>query len=434
MTYRKFKADYLFTGEETAEPDSVLITTPEGIVQDIVPAAVAGSDVVYYPGWLAPGFINCHCHLELSHMRGVLPEGTGLVDFLASVMRRRKPDERKPGARPREGGAGGPAEGGASGPAGGTGMAPDVHAEMIGRAAAAAEEEMLAGGIVACGDICNTADTLPVKAAGRMHYHNFIETMGFVEAGAPARMAASKVVFDAFETVFPGRNSIVAHAPYSVSPALFKLIADHGAEYGAHHGTAQLLTIHNQETEAENEFYLTGKGDFLRLYEALGLDVSFFKGTGKRSLESILPFFHQDQRLILVHNVATTAEDLADMGSPKLPSLYFCLCPNANLYISGRLPDLDLLQRSGIPLVLGTDSLASNHQLDLLAEMKTLQQHFPQLETATLLKWATAGGAKALGIETTVGRFAKGMRPGVVSVSHLDGERLMKDSRARRLL
>lgn len=398
MTYRKFKADYLFTGEETADPDSVLITTAEGIVQDIVPAAAAGSDVAYYPGWLTPGFVNCHCHLELSHMRGVLPEGAGLVDFLVSVIRRRNAP----------------------------GTAPEVHAETIGQAAAAAEQEMLAGGIVACGDICNTTDTLQVKRAGRLHYHNFIETMGFVEAGASGRMAASKAVFDKFETAFPGRSSIVPHAPYSVSPALFKLIADLG--------TAQLLTIHNQETEAENEFYLTGKGDFLRLYEALGLDVSFFGGTGKRSLGSILPFFHQDQRLILVHNVATTVEDLAGIWSPEGPSPYFCLCPNANLYISGELPDLGLLQRSGIPLVLGTDSLASNHQLDLLAEMKTLQQHFPQLEMATLLHWATAGGAKALGVEAMLGRFAKGMRPGVVSIAETEQGRLTRDSRARRVL
>ena len=394
MTYRKFKADYLFTGEEIAEPDSVLITTPEGIVQDIVPAAAAGPDVAYYPGWLTPGFVNCHCHLELSHMRGIVPEGTGLVDFLSSVIRRRNAP----------------------------GVAPGIHAETISQAAAAAEQEMLAGGIVACGDICNTADTLPVKAGKRMFYHNFIETIGFVEAGAPARFAASKAVFDHFETSFPGRNSIVPHAPYSVSPALLRMTADFPG----------LLTIHNQETEAENEFYLTGQGDFLRLYEALGLDVSFFKGTGKRSLESILPFFHQNQRLILVHNVATTAEDLAKLQEG--PSLYFCLCPNANLYISRRLPDVELLRRSGIPLVLGTDSLASNHQLDLLAEMKTLQQHFPQLETATLLNWATAGGAKALGVETTLGRFTKGTRPGVVSIADTADGRLKKESGARRLL
>src|SRR6201996_1952259 len=89
MTYRKFKADYLFTGEGFAPADSVLITTGEGVVQDVVPAASAGEDVVYYRGMLCPGFINCHCHLELSHMKGVIPEGTGLVDFLTSVIQSR---------------------------------------------------------------------------------------------------------------------------------------------------------------------------------------------------------------------------------------------------------------------------------------------------------------------------------------------------------
>lgn len=396
MTYRKFKADYLFTGKEIADAGSVLITTAEGIVQAIVPAAEAGSDVVYFPGWLTPGFVNCHCHLELSHMRGVVPEGTGLVDFLSAVMRLRN----APGASADVG----------------------AHAERIEQAMAAAEQEMLAGGIVACGDICNTADTLRLKTQGRLYYHNFIETMGFLEAGAAARWAASKAVFDRFEAAFPGRNSIVPHAPYSVSPALLRMTAEFSG----------VLTIHNQETEAENEFFLTGKGDFLRLYEVLGLDVSFFKGTGKRSLESILPYFDRKRSLILVHNVATIAGDLA--GSGTGPTLYFCLCPNANLYISGMLPDVELLSRSGIPLVLGTDSLASNHRLDLLAEMKTLQQHFPQLETATLLNWATAGGARALGVETMLGSFVKGTQPGVVSISAVEAGRLTTDSRARRLL
>ena len=411
MTYRKFKADYLFTGREMADHDSVLITTPEGIVQDIVPATEAGPDVVSYPGWLTPGFINCHCHLELSHLRGVMPERTGLVDFLSAVIRL-----RQPGARLGERGAGGPA--------GGADANPEAYAETIGRAIETAEQEMLDNGIVAVGDICNTADTLQLKTKGRLHYHNFVETLGFVEAAASMRFAAGKAVFDRFETAFPGKNTIVPHAPYSVSPALFRLISRHGA--------GRLLTIHNQETEAENEFLLTGKGDFVRLYDTMGVDVSFFKGTGKRSLESILPFFDQTRRMILVHNVATTSEDLEKIQDGS--RLYFCLCPNANRYISGQLPDIGLLKQSGVTLVLGTDSLASNHQLDLLAEIKTLHQYFPQLGTATLLGWATANGAKALGMDASLGSFTKGTRPGVVQISNTAGEQLTKDSRAQRLL
>jgi len=423
MTYRKFKADYLFTGKELAGDDSVLITTTDGTVQDIVTTAAAGSDIAYYPGLLTPGFVNCHCHLELSHMRGVLPEGTGLVDFLTSVIRRR-----------------------------GESMVDPTEAM------AAAEQEMLANGIVAVGDICNTADTLPLKKKGAQEYYNFIETMGFVEQGASARFAASKAVFDQFESSFPGQNSIVPHAPYSVSPALFKLIAGHAHEQPHHvagrtgRGPDQtnpaggrLLSMHNQETEEENTFFLTGKGDFLRLYAALGVDVTFFKGTGKRSLESTLPHFHKDQTLILVHDVATNNEDIRTAArlasnsggassSPSGPALYFCLCPNANRYIGRKLPDVPLLIDSGHRLLVGTDSLASNWQLSVLEELKTLQRAFPDLTTATLLQWATANGAEALRLQGQLGSFDRGKRPGVVHISNLNGDRFTAESAAQRLL
>ena len=399
MTYRKFKADYLFIGDELTKDDSVLVTTEDGIVQDLIPAADAGEGVEYYPGLLSPGFINCHCHLELSHMKGVLPEKTGLVDFLTAVIRRR-------------------------------GSAPD-GADHIVRA----EQEMLAGGIVAVGDICNTADTLSLKTEGRLYYHNFIETMGFIEQSAADRFAHSLGVFKTFAEAYSlpiEANSIVPHAPYSVSPALFRLVAGFPGNH--------ILTIHNQETAAENEFYLSGEGDFLRLYRQMGLDVSFFRGTGKRSLASYLPYFYRNQSLILVHNVSTSEEDLlAASGGPAGlgaggPNLYFCLCPNANEYISGQLPDVEMLVRNGCTIVMGTDSLASNHQLSILAEIKTLERAFPQLGVSSLLRWATHNGARALQLDGVLGSFAPGKQPGVVLIENLDGERLGERATARRLL
>jgi len=206
---------------------------------------------------------------------------------------------------------------------------------------------------------------------------------------------------------------------------LFRLIAGFPGNH--------LLTIHNQESETENEWLLSGKGDFLRLYAALGLDVSFYRGTGKRSLESFLPYFYRNQSLILVHNVATGAEDVraARAGGPDL---YFCLCPNANLYISGLLPDVELLQRQGCRIVIGTDSLASNHQLSILEELKTLQRAFPGLPTPTLLQWATAGGAEALQAEGVLGTFAAGKQPGVVLIEGGEGDRLTAGARVRRLV
>jgi len=307
-------------------------------------------------------------------------------------------------------------------------------------AIAAAEQEMLDGGIVAVGDICNTTDTIPQKANGRLYYHNFIETMGFIEGGAANRFAHSVGVFNAFAEAYAipiESNSIVPHAPYSVSAALFRLIAGFPGNH--------LLTIHNQESEAENEFLLGGKGDFLRLYQLLGLDVSFFHGTGKRSVEGFLPYFGRNQTLILVHNVATTAADLMAAGGDMMTGgggeisgggsdLYFCLCPNANLYIGGRLPDIGVLLGRGDRLVVGTDSLASNHQLSILEELKTLQRAFPELSTPTLLRWATANGARALQLEALLGSFSAGKQPGVLLIEDLAGDRLQAATGVRRLL
>jgi len=241
--------------------------------------------------------------------------------------------------------------------------------------------------------------------------------------------AYSQAGFPHSERAIPP-HSLVPHAPYSVSPRLFGLIADLPGNH--------LLTIHNQESEAENEFYRSGQGDFLRLYQAMGLDTSFWQGTGKRSLESYLPFFYKKKvdRLILVHNVATNEEDLLfAMGGPEgRPDLFFCLCPNANLYIGGKLPDVPLLVRHNCAIVIGTDSLASNHQLSILEELKTLQELLPELSTATLLQWATSNGAQALQLDGLLGSFVPGKQPGLVLIEDLEKGRFTAATAARRIL
>ena len=300
---------------------------------------------------------------------------------------------------------------------------------MISAAIVEAEQYMLDQGIVAVGDICNTPDTIRQKTDGRLYYHNFIEAAGFIEGGAADRFAQAVALFRQFAEAYSipiESNSIVPHAPYSVSPRLFELIAGFPGNH--------LLTIHNQESEEENIFYRRGEGEFLRLYQALGLDISSFRGSGKRSLESYLPHFYRNQTLLLVHNVATgegdfeaasferrAASEKGDVpGRPGpergRPDLYFCLCPNANLYISGRLPDLGLLRNHTDRIVLGTDSLASNHQLSILEEMKTLLANFRDVPTSTLLRWATLNGAQALQMDGLLGSFTPGKQPGVVVI------------------
>ena len=378
MNYRKFTADHLFTGSEWFSNGSVLITSTEGEIIDIVPAAEAGEGVVTYSGILSPGFVNCHCHLELSHMKGIIPEKTGMVDFLVRVIQQRGFD-----------------------------------AGIIQKAIEEAENSMFQNGIVAVGDICNTPNTLEQKKKGRLLYHNFIETMGFIEHTAAHRFEASRAVYEQFARLYriPAEsNSIVPHAPYSVSPALFQLIT--------HFPGNHLLAIHNQESGAEREFIEKGTGDFHRLYQALNIDISFYKPQSTGSLPAYLSHFLPSQSLILVHNTNTNKEDLEYIASGDLPvaNLFFCLCPNANDYIGNPLPNIDLLRAYKASIVVGTDSLASNHQLSVLAELQTIHQHFPHLEKSELLQWATLNGAQALELEDVIGSFETGKKPGVLIV------------------
>jgi cytosine/adenosine deaminase-related metal-dependent hydrolase len=154
------------------------------------------------------------------------------------------------------------------------------------------------------------------------------------------------------------------------------------------------------------------------LYQALGIDISFYKPAEQRSLAAWLPNFLPTQSLILVHNTNTNKDDLEYISSGELPiaNLFFCICANANEYIGNPLPDIDLLRKYNAAIVVGTDSLASNHQLSVLAELQTINRHFPDIEKRELFQWATLNGAKALELDDVIGSFEPGKTPGVLVI------------------
>ena len=399
--YRKFTSPYIFTGYNLLPEGHVLITDGKGVIADIVSVNEAGDGIEYLEGILSPGFINAHCHLELSHLKGRIPEKIGLVEFVFKIITERY----------------------------------FAEAEILS-AIEIAEAEMLQNGIVAVGDICNTIDTITQKTKQQLYYHNFIEVTGFVPAGAQTRFDAALETYHHFSKVAqpPTTNhqtttSIVPHAPYSVSPELFQLINTHSGN--------NLLTIHNQETIAEEQFFRERSGDFLKLYEKLNVDISFFKASGKSSLQSWWPNFNKGQSIILVHDVTTTIADIEFIHRPTTnhqPPTYFCLCPNANLYITNQLPDVNMLINEQCNIILGTDSLASNHQLSILEEMKTLQQHYSTISIETMLQWATSNGAKALQMDDTLGSFEKGKKPGIVLIEGILNTQLTTYSSSKKVL
>ncbi len=374
MKYKKFQADQLFTGNKMLPENFVLITDETGTIENIVDVNEAGDEVQFFNGILSPGLINAHCHLELSHMKGLIPQKSGLVDFILDILSKRHFAE-----------------------------------DLIPQSIQDAETEMIEDGIVAVGDICNTTFTLPQKQLHRLKYYNFIEVSGWHPDIAKTRYQTAQSNYDVFNQLSKGSHSgsIVPHAPYSVSNLLW--------EYLKPNFSQQTITIHNQETSFENHFFENGEGDFVRLYERLGVNNSFFSPTGKSSIQSYLQHTTNAQNLILVHNTFTNETDISFVKK-EMNSSFWCICINANLYIENALPPVELLRKNQCTIVLGTDSLASNDTLSIVAEMKMIKQHFPSIPLSEILQWATINGAVALQLEQVLGSFEKGKTPGVVLI------------------
>jgi aminodeoxyfutalosine deaminase len=380
MAFRKFRANQLFDGYRLLNNKQVLITTAAGKIEAIVAADEAGDDIEELDGILMPGLINCHCHLELSHLKNVIPPHTGLVDFLCSVVTKR-----------------------------------DFAAELVQQEITRAENEMYSNGIAAVGDICNTADAVRIKSLSKMRWQSFIEVLSFTDARAIENMTHYTEVLNTHlsELSSPNRSILTPHAPYSISPKTFDLLNEASDN--------KIISIHNQEHPAEDELYKTGGGDYLKLFKIFGVEKSPFPVTGKSSLQSYLPHFKNGQTIFLIHNTYMPQEDISfanNYAKENGLTLVYCFCPNANLYIENKLPVLENFIANGCHMVLGTDSYSSNWQLSIAKEIQTLHQNFPALPLETILQWATSNGAKALQWQDELGSFEKGKQPGLTLLAN----------------
>jgi cytosine/adenosine deaminase-related metal-dependent hydrolase len=177
------------------------------------------------------------------------------------------------------------------------------------------------------------------------------------------------------------------------------------------------VSIHNQETAFEDEFFQKGRGDFLRMYEMMNIDNTHHQPTMRSSLQSYFDKVSKAKNAILVHNTFTKEDDInyikKQASNPELQT-FFCFCVNANKYIEDALPPIELLRKNDCSIVLGTDSLASNWSLNILDEIKTIRKNFASIPLQEILKWATSNGARALNMDDQLGSFEKGKTPGVV--------------------
>ena len=327
-------------------------------------------------GDIVPGFINTHCHLELSHMKGKVPTGTTLIPFITNVVTQR----------------------GAS-------------AEIISDAIQHAENQMSADGIVAVGDISNVVDTFAQKAKGRLRYYTFVEMFDFLQdADADREFEKYRQVYDALQLAEGSKKSVVPHAPYSVSPSLFQKIN----AFNKQNQTKSNITIsiHNQETQPEQDLFIHGEGAFYGFYGKFGISLDSFKPSSKTAIHYAFENLDPSVKTLFVHNTLTSEADI-EAAHRWSPNIFWATCPNANLYIENRLPNYKHFVEKNARVTLGTDSLTSNWQLSIVEEIKTIQRFQSYVPLEILLRWATLNGAQALSFDDTLGSLEVGKTPGL---------------------
>jgi len=362
---RFLSADYLYPLNTKPIKKGVLQVTAHGEVVNIFKSRtdISSESLEIYNGILCPGFINTHCHLELSHLLGLAERKKGLLNFIETMQKRS-----------------------------------NYKTSIILEAIENAEVQMIKNGIVAVGDICNTADTLFQKNKSNLQYYNFIEIFGIHINDINSKIEKGLSLRKQFRDIGQ-KATIVPHAPYSVIPALMKKIVSNFDNYD------YTFSLHTHEIKSENQLFNMKNGQLFEWLNSKDSDPSIWDN--RDNLSDIKDELF-NKKTIMVHNTYAKKNDLS--------SNYYCTCPSANLYIENKLPNYKIFNKE--KLCVGTDGLSSNNSLSILKELKIINKN-SDYELNTLLKIACKNGAEALGFKD-LGTFEKGKTPGVNLLKNLD--------------
>ena len=390
---KRFAAQYIITNSGPPLKRAVITTEDDGTIVSIEDTSGDLKEIhstEFYNGIIIPGFVNCHCHLELSNMKDYSSKGKGLGDFIEQIRSTR-----------------------------------DYNKESVYSSTSSADNYMYKEGIVLCADVCNTSDSFDIKKQSRIRYINLLEVFGLDPEKAGRRMDdIIKVAETAKEMDLP--YSLVPHSAYSMSLTLFRLLRNESLNN-------KITSIHFMESAGEEAFLKNQTGSLMSSYKRSGLIPARLEIPGSHT-DVVLNEITKSGNLILIHNTFVDRKTIRMVKERE--NLFWCLCPNSNIYIENQIPPLNLLMEEGCEIVIGTDSLASNTNLSILDELKTLQFNFPEIPIEDLVFWATINGAKALGEEEQYGSIEPGKKPGLLLLQNVDLQnmKLLHDSFATRLI
>ena len=371
---RLFHADHVFPGDIAPIRDGAVVVGADGTVVEVGKAGEVGQGLTAerLHGIVFPGLVNAHTHVELSSMRGRVTGGTGFIPWVDRML----------------------------------GMRVEVTADEDAEGVASGVRELVASGTVAVGDVTNTLLAVAPLARAGIGGAVFHEVFGLDPAMVQKRIAGLRVELAERVPSFPA-GFTYAPAPHT----LFTLHRDAARELLAAARDAGVCTsLHLAEHAAERRAVECGEGPAMTWFADRLKQHPQMPGIPLFDLAEEVGALREG--VLLVHLTDARPDELARVAKSGASVV---LCPRSNLYIEGRLPPLLAVREAGITAALGTDSLASNGSLDVLAEAKALADRFPTVPRWELVRMATHNGALALG-RSDLGRIARGTRPGLFFV------------------
>ncbi len=332
------------------------IETADGIIQAVCQGNPGKNDIVidYGPGAIMPALVNAHVHLELSALKGQVAFDMGFRSWVRSLIEKRQA------------------------------IGKDRLVDMACRAA----DDMVAKGNLFCADISTLGISRALAACSDLQGIFFHEFLGHETGYEYCVNRNDSVSF-----------SLAGHGPHTTSPQLL-------CELKKKSRSACLpFSIHVAESEDESEFIQTRAGQWAQFLTERGIDWSCWNIGSKTPVEYIYDLGLLDPLTLAVHALNTNDRDLdilAESGTRV------CVCPRSNKNLHGKMPDIFKMVEKGISPALGTDSLASCDSLDIFDEMAFVTRYWPELDPETIFSMATVNGARAIGMENSIGTLCQG--------------------------
>ena len=330
-----------------------------------------------------PALVNAHTHLELSHLRGAVPPSHSLVDWVQRLLARR--NETGPGVD-----------------------------STIRDAVVAAIQEARTNGTGLIGDVGNSLVSVPLLSQAGMPARVFYELLGF-RPGDPARQIhEAALAVAALSDTYPDVPvALAAHAPYSVSPDLFR-----GIRGWLDAADGRVSSVHLGESPEETEFIERGTGPWRDFLHAAGAWNNSWRLPGRSPVDYLIDLGFLDRRVLAVHGVQLNGDDLSHLSARGVTIVS---CPRSNRHVGVGSPPIEAFYAMDVPVAFGTDSLASTADLNLFAELAEARRLAPRVPARRLLESATLTGARALGFGEQYGSIEAGKRASLIAVDVPDG-------------